>query len=348
MPCAIITGTAGQDGSYLCELLLQKGYHVFGMVRRNSSLVLDRLKEARKDPKLSLMYGDVTDIASIFNIFKHASRHPAFDEGPLEVYNLAAQSHVKVSFETPVYTCNADALGVLNILEVVVQLNLTRKVRFYQASTSEMYGSSEPPQDENTPFHPRSPYAIAKLYAYWMVKNYREAHGIYAVNGVLFNHESERRGETFVSRKISRAVAHYAKQPATYPVLSLGNLHSERDWGHAYDYVIAMWKMLQQERPDDYVVATGSSYTVKHFVETAFGHVGVPLRWEGSGTDEKGYHATTGQLLVAVDARYFRPTEVDSLRGDATKARTNLGWLPSISFEELVRRMVTHDMNTFA
>lgn len=347
MPCAIITGTAGQDGSYLCEFLLSKGYHVFGMIRRNSSLVLDRLKDVRKNDRLTLMYGDVTDITSIFNIFQSALGHPSSNEGPLEVYNLAAQSHVKVSFETPVYTCNADAVGVLNMLEVIVQLRLQKKVRFYQASTSEMYGSSDPPQNEDTPFHPRSPYAIAKLYAYWMVRNYREAQGIYAVNGILFNHESERRGETFVSRKITRSVAEFYSCPDAYHVLRLGNLNAERDWGHAQDYVVAMWKMLQLDTPTDFVIASGRSYTVKHFVETAFQKIDVPIRWDGEGNMEKGYDARTGKLLVEVDPKFFRPTEVDSLCGDPSFAIKTLQWEMTISFDEMVSRMVSHDIKSY-
>jgi GDPmannose 4,6-dehydratase len=345
MPCAIITGVGGQDGSYLSEFLLEKGYHVFGMVRRHSTMItLDRLKEARKHPNFQIMYGDVTDITSIFQLIKCAMNDPAYEEGPLEVYNLAAQSHVKVSFETPMYTSNADALGVLNLLSAIVTLDLTKKVRFYQASTSELYGSSAPPQREDTPFHPRSPYAIAKLYAYWMVRNYREAYGMYAVNGILFNHESERRGETFVSRKITRAVAQYILQNDA--ILTLGNIHALRDWGHAADYVQAMWKMLQHDVPEDFVIATGECHTVKEFVEAAFKVIGTKIRWEGSGEDEKGYDNDTGALLVRIDPKYYRLTEVNHLQGDPSKAREKLGWVPQTRFQDLVYRMVQHDIQT--
>lgn len=343
MPCAIITGTAGQDGSYLAELLLEKGYKVYGMIRRNSSFVLDRLTEARKNANLTLAYGDVTDISSIFNIFLMAMKDPVYnDNAPLEVYNLAAQSHVKVSFETPIYTCNADALGVMNILEVIKQLGLEKRARFYQASTSEMYGDAKPPQNENTPFQPRSPYAIAKLYAYWIVRNYREAYGIYAVNGILFNHESERRGETFVSRKITKHVAKHST--GEREVLKIGNLYAKRDWGHAKDYVVAMWKMLQQEKPKDYVIATGKSYTVKEFIEIAYTMIGVQIRWQGRDNEEKGYDVRTNELLVEVDSRYFRPTEVEYLCGDASISRQELDWKPRYSFVQLIQAMVFSDI----
>lgn len=343
MPCAIITGTAGQDGSYLAEFLLREGYHVFGMVRRNSSMMLDRLKEARKHPNLQLIYGDVTDISSIFHIFQKATECPAVEEGPLEVYNLAAQSHVKVSFDTPIYTAQSDAMGVLNMLEVIRQLRLEKKVRFYQASTSELYGSSPPPQSESTPFQPRSPYAVAKLYAYHIVKNYREAYGMYAVNGILFNHESERRGETFVSRKITRAVAAYYLQK-DIPILTMGNMYAYRDWGHAEDYVEAMWRMLQSPEPQDFVIATGESHTVKEFIESAFAQTGVHIRWEGGGLDEKGYDVATNRLLVQVDPKYFRATEVNHLCGDSSYAKDKLGWSPRVDFQELIRRMVQYDI----
>lgn len=343
MPCAVITGVAGQDGSYLAEYLLERDYTVYGMIRRNSSMHLDRLSTARKNPRFHLMYGDVTDIVSIFQLLKAAINDPASQDAPIEVYNLAAQSHVKVSFETPLYTSNADAIGVLNLLEAVLQLNIKDRVRMYQASTSELYGSSPPPQNETTPFHPRSPYAIAKLYAYWTIRNYREAHGLYAVNGILFNHESERRGETFVSRKITRAVAECYHGQAN--VLYLGNIHAYRDWGHAEDYVRAMHMILQQDTPEDYVIATGESHTVKDFVEAAYSEIGVKIIWKGTGIDEKGYDANTGTLLVAVDPKYFRLTEVNHLRGDPSLAQSRIQWKPMISFHELVKRMVRHDIN---
>lgn len=343
MKVAIITGTAGQDGSYLAEFLLQKGYHVIGMVRRSSTLVsLDRLTEARKHPNLELVYGDVTDIASIFNLLQKAAAK-SDEHQPIEFYNLAAQSHVKVSFDTPMYTAQSDAFGVLNVLEAIRQLSLIGRVRFYQASTSELYGSSVPPQSEATAFMPRSPYAIAKLYAYHIVKNYREAYGLYAVNGILFNHESERRGETFVSRKITRAVATMYHDKSA-PVLSMGNMYAYRDWGHALDYIEAMWRMLQLEHPEDFVIATGKSHTVKDFIELAFSQIGVKLHWEGMGVEEKGYDSSSGQLLVQVDPKFFRQTEVNHLCGDASKARDHLGWVPKIDFENLVERMVKHDI----
>jgi GDPmannose 4,6-dehydratase len=291
------------------------------------------------------MYGDMTDMASIFHLFQMALSNPASKDGPIEVYNLAAQSHVKVSFETPLYTSQSDAVGVLNILEAVIALNLKDKVRFYQASTSELYGSSPAPQNEDTPFQPRSPYAISKLYAYWMVRNYRDAYNMYAVNGILFNHESERRGETFVSRKITRGVASYyhTKQG----VLTLGNLYALRDWGYAPDYVRAMWQILQQNTPEDYVISTGHSHTVKDFVDAAFAVINVTIRWEGINQDEKGYNAITGDLLVTIDPSYYRPTEVDHLCGDNTKATSKLDWAPSVYFEEMVKRMVEYDIDKY-
>lgn len=340
---AIITGVGGQDGSYLAEFLLEKGYHVYGMIRRHSSMVvLDRLKEARKHSGLRLIYGDVTDFSSICNILREALEDAG--DAPIEFYNLAAQSHVKVSFETPMYTAQADAVGVLNALEAIVKMGLAQRVRFYQASTSELYGDSPAPQSELTPFQPRSPYAAAKLFAYWTVRNYREAYGIFAVNGILFNHESERRGETFVSRKVTRAVAEYARWGSAPNVLHLGNLNALRDWGHANDYIRAMWVMLQHTVPEDFVIATGKSHTVKELVETAYDVIGVSIRWEGEGADEKGFNAETGALLVQVDPRYYRLTEVNHLCGDASKAREVLGWHPVVGFEELVKKMVHHDL----
>lgn len=350
MPCAIITGTSGQDGSYLSEFLLSKGYHIYGMIRRSSSMIsLERLKVARKSPNLHLIYGDMTDVSSIHRLFRAAMADPTYADGPLEVYNLAAQSHVKVSFETPIYTANADAVGVLNILDVIVSLNLERKVRFYQASTSELYGDSPPPQSETTPFQPRSPYAIAKLYAYWMVRNYREAHGIFAVNGILFNHESERRGETFVSRKITRAVAAYYHNnyTAPVPVLTLGNIHALRDWGHAADYVQAMWLMLHRDEPDDFAIGTGQSHTVKEFVELAFSAIGVSIRWEGADDQEKGYDAATGTLLIKIDPHLYRLTEVNHLCCNPQKSVATLGWKPATSFDKLVESMVQSDLSLY-
>lgn len=348
MPCAIITGTAGQDGSYLSEFLLSKGYHVYGMVRRHSSMVaLDRLEHVRKHPHFHLMYGDMTDVSSIYRIFQAALHDDECDKGSLEVYNLAAQSHVKVSFDTPMYTAHTDAVGVLNILEVIVSLKLQDKVRFYQASTSELYGSSFPPQSEVTPFQPRSPYATSKLYAYWTVRNYREGHGLYAVNGILFNHESERRGETFVSRKITRGVAAYYHK-CNVTVLTLGNIHTLRDWGHAADYVKAMWIMLQQETPEDYVIGTGKSHTVKEFVIEAFKAIGVEIRWEGTGENEKGYDANTGNMIVQIDPKLYRLTEVNHLCADTNKAKTMLGWEPDVGFEHLVECMVRYDLQLYS
>lgn len=345
MRVAIITGTAGQDGSYLAEFLLNKDYSVVGMVRRSSSLTsLGRLENARKHPRLELIYGDVTDITTIFRLLHRAIDLTTPEEThPIEIYNLAAQSHVKVSFDTPIYTAQSDAMGVLNLLEAVRQLGLVQRVRIYQASTSELYGGSAPPQGEDTPFIPRSPYAVAKLYAFHIIKNYREAYGMYAVNGILFNHESERRGETFVSRKITRAVAavHHNKDA---PILKMGNMYAYRDWGHAEDYIDAMWRMLQQPIADDFVIATGESHTVKEFIEVAFGEIGVRLRWEGVGVEEKGYNSTTNALLVCVDPKYFRQTEVNHLRGDPSHAKNILGWTPRVAFSDLVKRMVQYDI----
>jgi GDPmannose 4,6-dehydratase len=309
-------------------------------------IILDRLKDARKHPHFKIMYGDVTDMASILSILNDTLHDPCVDDGPLEVYNLAAQSHVKVSFETPIYTANADGVGVLNMLQAIITLKLTEKVRFYQASTSELYGDSPVPQNEDTPFRPRSPYAVAKLYAYWIVRNYRDAYNMFAVNGILFNHESERRGETFVSRKITRAVAeHHHLQEKAQPLV-LGNIYSLRDWGHANDYVQAMWKMLQMEEMDDYVIATNVSHTVKEFVELAFLEIGIIIRWEGHAESEKGYDTHTGKLVVCIDPMYYRLTEVNHLHGDATKANTVLEWTPIISFQQLVKQMVKHDILT--
>jgi GDPmannose 4,6-dehydratase len=338
---ALITGVTGQDGSYLAELLLQKGYVVHGVKRRASSFNTERIDHLYIDPhegrpSFFLHYGDMTDATNIIRIVQETQ--------PDEIYNLAAQSHVQVSFETPEYTANADALGTLRLLEAIRILNLGKRTRFYQASTSELYGvTTETPQRETTPFRPRSPYAAAKLYAFWIAVNYREAYGFHASNGILFNHEGPRRGETFVTRKITRAVAAIAKGKQTQ--LYLGNLDAKRDWGHAKDYARGMWMMLQQPEPDDYVLATGESHTVREFVERAFAHVDCRIEWRGKGVDEAGIDARTGRVLVKIDPRYFRPTEVEALCGDASKAHRRLGWRPTVSFAELVREMVEEDLD---
>jgi len=337
---ALITGVTGQDGAYLAEFLLDKGYTVHGVKRRSSSFNTGRIEHLyqdphEEDPRLILHYGDLTDATNLIRIVQETQ--------PDEIYNLAAQSHVQVSFETPEYTANADAVGALRLLEAIRILGLEKKTRFYQASTSELYGLvQEIPQKETTPFYPRSPYAVAKLYGYWIVVNYREAYGLHASNGILFNHESPIRGETFVTRKITRAAAAIAH--GRQDRLFLGNLDAKRDWGHAREYVRGMWLMLQQDQPDDYVLATGVTTTVRQFVEWAFEDAGFRLRWEGQGVDEKGYDAVTGRCLVEVDPRYFRPTEVDLLIGDPTKAREKLGWTHQISVRELAREMVRADL----
>lgn len=337
---ALITGTTGQDGAYLAQLLLAKGYRVHGMKRRSSSFNTGRIEDIYEDPhvktpRFSLHYGDMTDSTNIIRLIQETQ--------PDEIYNLAAQSHVQVSFETPEYTANADALGTLRMLEAIRILGLERKTRFYQASTSELYGLvQEVPQRETTPFYPRSPYAVAKLYAYWIVVNYREAYGMHASNGILFNHESPLRGETFVTRKITRAAA--AISLGRQEMLYLGNLDARRDWGHAREYVRGMWMMLQADEPDDYVLATGETTRVRTFVEWAFADAGVPLRWEGQGVDEKGYCQRTGKLRVAVDPRYFRPTEVELLIGDPSKAHEKLGWRHKTSPRDLAREMVEADL----
>ena len=338
--CALITGITGQDGAYLAEHLLEKGYTVHGVKRRASSFNTDRIDHLYHDPhaagvKLYLHYGDLTDATNLIRIVQQTQ--------PDEIYNLAAQSHVAVSFETPEYTANADALGTLRILEAVRLLGLGQKTRFYQASTSEMYGKVlETPQRETTPFYPRSPYGVAKLYAYWITVNYREAYGMYACNGILFNHESPIRGETFVTRKITRGLAriHEGFDECLY----LGNLDSLRDWGHAGDYVRAQWLMLQQDAPEDYVIASGEQHSVREFVERSARHIGMHIEWRGSGIDEQGVDLNTGRSVVKIDARYFRPTEVDSLLGDASKARERLGWKAEIPFERLVQEMVESDL----
>jgi GDPmannose 4,6-dehydratase len=337
---AFITGVTGQDGAYLAELLLGKGYVVHGVKRRSSSFNTERVDHLYQDLhegnlRFFLHYGDMTDATNLIRIVQ--------DVRPTEIYNLAAQSHVQVSFETPEYTANADALGTLRLLEAIRILRMEKQVRFYQASTSELYGKvQEVPQRETTPFYPRSPYAAAKLYGYWMTVNYREAYGMHASNGILFNHEGPTRGETFVTRKITRAVA--AIERGLQEKLFLGNLDSKRDWGHARDFVEGMWLMLQQAEPDDYVLATGESHSVREFVERAFAHVGRRIEWRGSGRDEKGLESGTGRTLVEIDPRYFRPTEVDILCGDPSKARAKLGWSHKVSFDALVREMVESDL----
>jgi len=338
---ALITGVTGQDGAYLAELLLQKGYEVHGIKRRTSLINTDRIDHLYQDPHVDgrhfiLHYGDMTDSLSLLHVIQKVQ--------PDEIYNLAAQSHVAVSFEEPEFTANADGVGALRILEAIRILGLEKKTRFYQASTSELYGLvQEVPQKETTPFYPRSPYAVAKLYAYWITVNYREAYGIYACNGILFNHESPLRGETFVTRKITRAMARI--KLGLQDSLYLGNLSALRDWGHAKDYVEMQWLMLQQEKPEDYVIATGVQYSVRDFVNAAAQELGMPLSWHGEGVGEHALDAQ-GRTVVAVDPRYFRPTEVETLLGDASKAHRQLGWKPRISFAELVAEMVREDLKT--
>jgi GDPmannose 4,6-dehydratase len=339
MKKALITGITGQDGAYLAELLLEKGYEVHGIKRRASLFNTDRIDHLYQDPheksrRLVLHYGDMTDSTNLIRIIQSVQ--------PDEIYNLAAQSHVAVSFETPEYTANADAIGPLRILEAIRILGLEKKTRFYQASTSELYGLvQEIPQKETTPFYPRSPYAVAKLYAYWITVNYREAYGIYGCNGILFNHESPVRGETFVTRKITRALSRI--KLGLQECLFLGNMDSLRDWGHAKDYVEMQWLLMQQDQPEDWVIATGVQYSVRDFVDTAAAELGLNITWQGSGVDETGIDQN-GNVIVRVDPRYFRPTEVETLLGDASKAREKLGWTPRISFKELVSEMVREDL----
>lgn len=343
--CALITGITGQDGSFLAEFLLEKGYEVHGLLRRSSSfntgriehLYLDEwIRDMRKSRLVNLHYADMTDSSSLMRVLQEVK--------PDEIYNLAAQSHVKVSFDVPEYTAEVDAVGCLRLLEAVRILGMSDACRIYQASTSELYGKVvETPQNEKTPFYPRSPYGVAKQYGFWITKNYREAYGMYAANGILFNHESERRGENFVTRKISMAVARIAA--GLQDCLYLGNLDAMRDWGYAKDYIECMWLILQQDKPDDYVIATGENHSVREFVEKAFGCVGIGLRWNGSGENEQGIDTTTGRVVVAVDKRFFRPAEVDTLLGDPSKARAELGWNPhKTSFDDLVRIMVDNDV----
>jgi len=339
---ALITGVTGQDGAYLAEFLLEKGYEVHGIKRRSSSFNTDRIDHLYQDPhevgrRLILHYGDLTDSTNLIRVVQ--------DVQPDEIYNLAAQSHVAVSFESPEYTANSDALGTLRILEAIRILGLEKKTRFYQASTSELYGKvQETPQTETTPFYPRSPYAAAKIYAYWITVNYREAYGIYACNGILFNHESPIRGETFVTRKITRALARI--KLGLQENLYLGNLNAKRDWGHARDYVEVQWLMLQQNEPQDFVIATGQQFSVRDFVNAAANELNISIRWEGEGVEEKGVDEKSGECIVAVDPRYFRPTEVETLLGDASKAKRELGWEPRTSFHELVSEMVAEDLKS--
>jgi len=338
---ALITGITGQDGSYLAELLLDKGYEVHGIKRRASLIKTDRVDHLYHDPHFKglpfyLHYGDLTDSTNLIRIIQETQ--------PDEIYNLAAQSHVQVSFETPEYTADVDAMGVLRMLEAIRILGMENKTRFYQASTSELYGKvAETPQNEDTPFYPRSPYGAAKLYAYWITKNYREAYGMFAVNGILFNHESPRRGETFVTRKITRAAVRIAK--GVQEKLFLGNLNAKRDWGHAKDYVKGMWLMLQQENPEDLVLATGKATSVREFCEMAFKHAGIEIEWKGEGKNEIGINKSDGDVLIEVDPQYFRPTEVDLLLGDSSKAQEKLNWEFSYTIEDLVKEMVEKDMD---
>ena len=338
----MVTGITGQDGAHLARLLLDKGYIIHGVKRRSSSFNTERIDDLYVDPhdkpnNLHLHYGDLTDATNLIRLIQETS--------PTEIYNLAAQSHVQVSFETPEYTGNADGLGTLRLLEAIRILDLGERVRFYQASTSELYGKvQEVPQNENTPFYPRSPYAAAKLYAYWITVNYREAYGFHASNGILFNHEGPMRGETFVTRKITRAVA--AIEQGLQDKIHLGNIDAQRDWGHARDFVEGMWLMLQQDKPDDYCLATGEMHSVREFVELAFSEIGEEIEWKGNGIDEKGYSKNSGKILVEIDPRYFRPTEVEQLLGDPTKAHEKLGWQHKITFPELVAEMVEADRET--
>ena len=346
MKKALITGITGQDGSYLAEFLIKKGYEVHGIIRRSSSFNTHRIEhlyieelieDFNSKRNIFLHYGDMTDATNLIRLFQEIK--------PDEVYNLAAQSHVKVSFGLPEYTAETDGIGTLRILEAVRICGLEKKTKIYQASTSELYGKvQEIPQNESTPFYPRSPYGVAKLYAYWITKNYRESYGMFAVNGILFNHESERRGETFVSRKITLAASRISI--GSQKVLYLGNLDAKRDWGHAKDYVKCMWLMLQHEKPEDFVIATGKQHTVREFCELAFKYVGNPIKWEGKGINEKGICINTGKTLIKIDSKYYRPSEVDSLLGDPTKAKDILGWNPQeTSFEKLVQLMVKSDLN---
>jgi GDPmannose 4,6-dehydratase len=341
MKIAFITGITGQDGSYLTELLLEKGYKVHGLIRRSSSINTQRIDHIFSNKNLKLHYGDMTDGASLYKILNEINNlYPDMER--LEVYNLAAQSHVKVSFEMPEYTADTDAFGTLKLLEAVMNNNLRDKTRFYQASTSELYGLvQEVPQSETTPFYPRSPYGVAKLYAYWIVKNYRESYGMFACNGILFNHEGCRRGHNFVTRKITLGLSKILKGETNK--LVMGNLDSLRDWGSAKDYVEGMWLILQNDKPDDFVLATGVMHSVKEFIEEAFGLKGFEIKWKGEGVNEVGYDVKTDKELIFIDSKYFRPAEVEQLLGNSTKAKNILGWIPKTTFKELVKEMVDHD-----
>jgi GDPmannose 4,6-dehydratase len=338
---ALITGITGQDGSYLAELLLEKKYIVHGLIRRSSSINTNRIEHIFSNPCLKLHYGDLTDSSCLVSILA-TIKNQYLEMERLEIYNLAAQSHVKVSFEMPEYTADTDAFGTLKLLEAIRINNLEKLARFYQASTSELYGLvQEIPQKETTPFYPRSPYGVAKLYAYWIVKNYRESYNMHATNGILFNHESERRGHNFVTRKITLGLNKILKGETDR--LVMGNIDSQRDWGHAKDYVEGMWRILQHDKPDDFVLATGEMHSVREFIEAAFKLKGIDIKWKGEGINEIGYDETSGKEYILIDAKYFRPAEVELLIGDATKAKTMLGWQPNIKFEELVKRMVNQD-----
>ena len=339
---ALITGITGQDGSYLTELLLEKNYEIWGVIRRSSSINTQRINHLYNNPKLFLRYGDLTDSTNIIKIFAEIREKYSDNLDKLEIYNLGAMSHVKVSFDEPEYCANADGVGVLRLLEAILSSGIKHKVRFYQASTSELYGKvQEIPQKETTPFYPRSPYGVAKLYGFWITKNYREAYDMFACNGILFNHESKRRGPTFVTRKITIALGKILS--GEDHKLVLGNLDAKRDWGHAKDYVEGMWRMLQAEKPDDYVLATSDMHSVREFVEKAFKLKNFDIKWKGTGIDEIGYDANTGRELIFISEKYFRPTEVELLIGDAIKARQELGWAPQVSFDDLVKEMVESD-----
>lgn len=341
MKIGIITGITGQDGSYLAELLLEKNYVVYGIIRRSSSLNTERIQHLYGNKNLILRYGDLTDIANISMIFSEIRQEYSSIER-IEVYNLAAQSHVKVSFELPIYTSQVDAIGTLNLMEAIRSSGMIEKIRFYQASTSELYGKvQEVPQNENTPFYPRSPYGVAKLYGFWIVKNYRESYNMFCCNGILFNHESPRRGPTFVTRKITRGLNMILNGERDN--LVMGNIDAKRDWGHAKDYVYGMWLMLQKDHPDDYVLSTNEFHSVREFIEMAFQLKGFDIQWKGEGLDEVGFDSKTGRDLITISKNYFRPAEVDELLGDSTKARDNLNWRTKYSFKELVEEMVSHD-----
>jgi len=339
---ALITGITGQDGSYLAEFLLKKNYKIFGVKRRSSSFNTKRIDHIYDKPKykhkFQVFYGDLLDSSSLYNIITETR--------PDEIYNLAAQSHVRTSFDIPEYSSDVNALGTLRLLEIIKRLKNKKKIKFYQASTSEIFGNTESPQSENTPFKPASPYAVSKLYAYWITKNYREAYNLFAVNGILFNHEGCRRGETFVTRKITSAVARIYH--GSNEILYLGNLDAKRDWGDAEDYVVSMWKMIQQNKPDDYVISTGKSYSVREFVEEAFKNINIEIKWKGNGINEYGYDQSTKKIIIKISAVYFRPTEVYELRGNSSKARNILNWKPKTTFKKMVKKMVNNDISEYS